>query len=79
MTKTLSSWTKQTQECNNNEHQVTAQDWPLHFIVYELRERVGVIIHQDCDSCSIIPFLDFDTARSECINRRMKTGGGAFA
>ena len=33
--------------------------------------KVGVIVHQDCRSCSKIPFLDFDTAGSEWINRRM--------
>ena len=32
----------------------------------ENRERVGVVIHQYCGSCSIIPFLDFDTAGPEC-------------
>ena len=33
--------------------------------------KVGVTSHQYCGSCSRRPFLDFDTAGSECTNKRM--------
>ena len=39
-------------------------------------EKVGVVIDQYCGSCSVIPFLDFDTAGSDCINKRMNKQQG---
>ena len=45
--------------------------WSSSRVAFITRERVGVIIHQYCGSCSIIPYLDLDTAGSECTNKRM--------